>query len=498
MASTLLLELVLRSRGSGPPAASTALGLEGAYAVELDEHARRRGSHRLAIEGSPVEGGTRCFPDEATLLRELASLIGKADGLVTAQGRQLELPVLETLALRHAVPLPGQFNADDPYRARHSPYNVGGHLDLASYLADGDRRLRSLPLEVIVPLIFPGATPPPRRNLDRDSLSAARHRAFYTYLLFLRVQRLRGVLASSDVRARLAELHTAGVEPPLMALAEPAAWCNESIVAPETRLGGAAPGLLAFDIETVLDAEGLARCLGRPIEDPAAALAELLGTPTEFAPAPFHRVVAVALCLWNPKSDRVELERLRVGGKTGAGAPLPGEADLLAAFWSVAAGHRLLSYNGKRFDLPVLLYRSLPHPLEVGWFLAEKRPPSEQYRHPQSRHQLDLFDQLGGGLSPGKLGDLLQTLGLPGKVGPDGADVQALWSAGQTDAVGDYCLQDAAQTLLLGLRFLEVSGELSPEATQRAVEAARQRFAQEPALEPVLAGGPGYFAHTHR
>jgi predicted PolB exonuclease-like 3'-5' exonuclease len=490
----LLLELVLRSRGVGPPAASTALRLEGAYAVELDGHGRRRGSHRLAIEGIPIEGETQCFPDEGTLLRELAALIGKADGLVTAQGRQLDIPALETLALRHAVALPGQFNATDPYQARHSPYNVAGHLDLANYLADGDRRLRGLSLEQLVPFVFPGAAPPPRRNLDKDGLPAARQRAFYTYLLFLRVQRLRGVLSSSDVRARLTELKTALLDPILATLAEPAPWCLETAVTPPTRLEGLAPGLLAFDIETVLDTEGLARCLGRPIEDPAAALAELLGAPTEFAPAPFHKVVAVALCHWDPKGDRVELDKLRLGGQTGTGAPIPGEQDLLAAFWSVAAGQRLVSYNGKRFDLPVLLYRSLPHPLDVGWFLAERRPPADQYRHPQSRHQLDLFDQLGGGLSPGKLGDLLQTIGLPGKVGPAGADVQALWTSGAGDAVGDYCLQDAAQTLLLGLRFLEVAGELSTDDAHRAVAAVRARFAQEPALEPILDGGKAYFA----
>ncbi len=494
MASTLLLELVLRSRGAGPPAASTALRLEGAYAVELDGHARRKGSHRFAVEGAPIEGETRCFPDEATLLGELAALIGKADGLVTAQGRQLEIPALETLALRHAVPLPGQFNAEDPYQARHSPYNVAGHLDLSNYLADGDRRLRGLPLERLVPLIFPGAAPPPRRDLDKDNLSAARQRAFYGYLLFLRVQRLRGVLSSSDVRARLGELKSALLEPSLQALTEPAPWCLDPAPAPATRLAGVAPGLLAFDIETVLDTEGLSRCLGHPVEAPAAALAELVGAPTEFAPAPLHKVVAVALCHWDPKGGRVELERLRLGGPSGTGGSLLSEADLLAVFWSVAAGQRLVSYNGKRFDLPVLLYRSLPHALEVGWFLAERRPPADQYRHPQSRHQLDLFDQLGGGLSPGKLGDLLQTIGLPGKIGPSGSDVESLWASGAGDAVGDYCLQDAAQTLLLGLRFLQVAGELSAEQAHRAAQAAKERFAQEPALEPILAGAKGYFA----
>ncbi len=488
--SALLLELVLRARVSGPPFTSFSLGLTGAYAVEIDESGRRLGSQRFALAGEPGAADARSFPDEASLLREVVSLVTRIGSLVTAQGRQLELPVLEALAMRHAVPLPGQFAAGDPYSARRSPYNLAGHLDLAAFLADGDRRLRGLSPELLLALALPGFNPPPRRSFQDDTLAAARSRALGSYLLYLRVQRLRGILAAEDVSARLEELgKVVGPE-----IGEAPGWGQAAISPPATRLDGVEPGLLALDIETVLDADAVARCLGKPsLEDPATALGELLGAPTDFAPAPFHRVVAVALCHWTPRSGAVEIERLRVGGATGAGAPLTDEADLLAAFWRAARGQRLLSYNGKRFDLPVLLYRSLPHAIDVPWYLAPQRPPHEQYRHPQSRRQIDLFDLMSGGLSPGPLAEALHSVGLPGKLGPDGGNVQALWDDGQRDAVGDYCLQDAAQTLLLGLRFLEVSGELEAEDARVAVEGAQRRFAGEPALAPVLARAGGYF-----
>ncbi|HUB08256.1 MAG TPA: hypothetical protein VMB50_14715 [Myxococcales bacterium] len=488
---SLLLDLVLRARSADAPLTSFSLALAGAYAVEIDERGRRLGSHRLALAGEPAPGDARTFADEAALLREVVSLVSRSESLITAQGRQLELPVLEALALRHAVALPGQFDADDPYRARRSPYNVTGHLDLSSFLADGDRRLRGVPPDLLLALALPGASPLPRRSFAQDDLAAARRRALGSYLLYLRVQRLRGALPAAETRARLEELGKAIGEDVL----EGAAWSRETLVPPPTRLAGAPAGLLAFDIETVLDVEAVARCLGKPVAgDPTAALGELLGASTGFAPAPLHRVVAVALCHWSLRTGTVEVERLCIGGRTGTGAELRGEADLLAAFWRVAEGQRLLSYNGKRFDLPVLLYRSLPHPIEVPWYLLSQRPAHDQYRHPQSRRQLDLFDQLSGGLSPGPLGEVLQSVGLPGKLGPDGSDVQALWDGGQREAIGDYCLQDAAQTLLLGLRFLEVSGELDVEGARAAVASARERFTGEPALGPVLARAEGYFA----
>ncbi len=496
MAYALLIDLVLRAREAGGGSSAAGLRLLGAHGIELDEKGRRRSSFRVALPELPTEGDVVSFPDEAALLSDLAGRLARSDTLVTLQGRQVDLPVLESLALRHRVPLPGEFSAEDPYRARRSPYNLAGHLDLLSFLADGDRRMRWLDPGLVLPALLPGAFGVPARDLERDDLVAARRRALATYLLYLRVQRLRGLLSGEDVRARLAELSGAGLPAELRPWTETPAWAGEPYVPPATRLANgesSAAGLLAFDIETVPDEVALGRALGRrlsPAEVPAV-LAEVLGGEGDFAPAPFHRVVAVSMVRWE-RDREVELERLVLGGASGAGAPTPTEADLLAAFWQAARGRRLASYNGRRFDLPVLLWRSLPHPIELPFYLAERGAPRERYRHPHSVRQLDVFERLAGGLSPGPLGDLLEAVGLPGKLGPDGGDVARLWAEGEAETVGDYCLQDAAQTLLLALRFLEIAGELSPASVRKATGSAYRRFSREPALAPVLEGGVAF------
>jgi hypothetical protein len=253
-------------------------------------------------------------------------------------------------------------------------------------------------------------------------------------------------------------------------------------------------GYLAFDIETALDTDALGRSVGRTVGTAEApgALAEILGAPTEFAPAPYHRVVALAMVYWDG-ADLVEIESLVLGGATRLGAPLSDESALLNAFWRIGRNKQLLSYNGKRFDLPVLLYRSLPYPIDCGWYLEEKRPAYEQYRHPQSVRQLDVFEQLSGGLSPGRLGDLLQTVGLPGKQGTMGKDVEDLWAQQALETIGDYCLSDAAQTFLLALRFMSISGRLERAQAGAAIALARSRFEGEPALSKMLEGASREF-----
>lgn len=473
------------------PAASTGYRLTGAYAIEIDAALRRHRSHRLGLRGDPTPHA-ELFEDEAALLASVLAKIEEADCLVTAKGRQLEVPVLEALALRHGLALRGHFPLEEPYAARRSPYNPAGHLDLSFFLADGDRRLRGLTPELLLTLVYPESPKGANRSLETDSLGEARSRALSTYLLLLRVQELRGKISTPEVALRKSELH-AGLSTGELDLVRSSESTQRPLTAP-TWLDHTGEGYLAFDIETTVDLAALGRCLGREVllETVPDALTELFGGQSDFPPAPFHRVVAVAMVFWDGR-EQVELERLVLGGTTRLGAPLPDESALLTSFWRVAAGKRLLSYNGKRFDLPVLLYRSLPYPIDCGWYLAERRPAYEQYRHPQSLRQLDVFEQLGGGLSPGRLGDLLQTIGLPGKQGTGGGDVESLWAAGARAEIGDYCLSDAAQTFLLALRFMSVAGHLDRAQAGHAIALARSRFEQEPALRKMLAGASREF-----
>jgi predicted PolB exonuclease-like 3'-5' exonuclease len=64
-----------------------------------------------------------------------------------------------------------------------------------------------------------------------------------------------------------------------------------------------------------------------------------------------------------------------------------------------------------------------------------------------------------------------RTIGLPGKDGTDGSQVEGLFNAGQIDALRRYCLADVTQTAFLFLRYRLVSGDLDRDGYRHAASA---------------------------
>jgi predicted PolB exonuclease-like 3'-5' exonuclease len=64
-----------------------------------------------------------------------------------------------------------------------------------------------------------------------------------------------------------------------------------------------------------------------------------------------------------------------------------------------------------------------------------------------------------------------RTIGLPGKDGVDGSQVEGLYHAGQIEALRRYCLSDVAQTAFLFLRYRLVSGDLDRDGYRHAASA---------------------------
>jgi predicted PolB exonuclease-like 3'-5' exonuclease len=205
---------------------------------------------------------------------------------------------------------------------------------------------------------------------------------------------------------------------------------------------------LVLDIETVPDTERWNRPEG--VESP-------------FPPTWAHRIVTIG-CLW--LDHGYQLKRLGVIGDPDGG---PGNADererLLLEDFSRFVGRArpvLVTYNGRSFDLPVIALRSLCHAVSLGWYYREQ---SVRYRYSEQGH-LDLCDWLAdhGATRSGSLDSIARLIGLPGKVGVDGSQVEGLYAAGQLATIQRYCLADVAQTALLFLRFRLLQGQLEPEA----------------------------------
>jgi predicted PolB exonuclease-like 3'-5' exonuclease len=126
----------------------------------------------------------------------------------------------------------------------------------------------------------------------------------------------------------------------------------------------------------------------------------------------------------------------------------------------------LVTWNGRGFDLPVLALRAFRHGLSFAWYY---RGAGYRYRYSEEGH-LDLCDVLSdhGAAKMTSLDGAARVIGLPGKDGVDGSQVEGLFLGGQIEALRHYCLSDVAQTAFLFLRYRLVAGDIDREGYRRA------------------------------
>jgi predicted PolB exonuclease-like 3'-5' exonuclease len=219
---------------------------------------------------------------------------------------------------------------------------------------------------------------------------------------------------------------------------------------------------LVLDIETV--------------PDPALYLAPD-GAPTGAADRPFpplhaHRPIVLG-ALW--LDEDYGFRRL---GVIGEGKD---EKAMLEDFSCFVARYNpdLVTYNGRSFDLPVLALRSLRHGVAMSWYYQGRA----RHRYSEEGH-LDLCDMLSdhGAARSVSLDAVARLIGLPGKVGVDGSQVEGLWKTGQHHAIRNYCLADVAQTSLLFLRFRLLQGTMAPRDYRRRAADLMDHFRADPRL----------------
>ncbi len=143
----------------------------------------------------------------------------------------------------------------------------------------------------------------------------------------------------------------------------------------------------------------------------------------------------------------------------------------------------LVTYNGRAFDLPVLALRGLRHGVPMPWYYQGKL----RNRYSEDGH-LDLCDMLcdHGAARSMSLDCMARLIGLPGKVGVDGSQVDGMYKAGRLDLIKNYCLADVAQTGLLFLRFRLLQGHIEPGRYRHLAAELMDALRADPRLEPVV------------
>jgi predicted PolB exonuclease-like 3'-5' exonuclease len=227
---------------------------------------------------------------------------------------------------------------------------------------------------------------------------------------------------------------------------------------------------ITLDLETVPDEALVSAVDGEPSRPYPEQLSRVLadrrartGGRSDFLPLPYHRPIAACL-LEAVEGDGI----VRVSDIAAWTDRRGGEAAFLERLWERLEGAAAVSFHGKGFDLPVLELRSLKHGVaSPGWFAGGRRAAG-------SHHDVrELLAPPGtGGAAPLDL--YAKLVGLPGKEGVAGEDVQALYTAGALDRIAAYCMTDVVQTFLLFLRWRLVEGSLTPDGYAESAALARE------------------------
>lgn len=239
--------------------------------------------------------------------------------------------------------------------------------------------------------------------------------------------------------------------------------------------------LFVFDIETVPDLDAARNLLGldgASKEELKQGIIDyhlkLTDGKSSFLRQPFWKVIAISFLQADIVRDgngteKYVLNEIRSGGNLDSS-----EEELVKGFFAYLKKQppRIISFNGKTFDLPVLKYRAIKHGISAP-FLYKMGDKWSNYNQKYSLDwHCDLVDAFSdfGSSARVKMNELCAVFNLPGKLGIDGSMVEDLYNMGKLQQIRDYCETDVANTYLLYLNYQHHNGSLSLEDFMQAKE----------------------------
>jgi len=239
-----------------------------------------------------------------------------------------------------------------------------------------------------------------------------------------------------------------------------------------------------FDIETRVDKRLLnqALCAGEGLSDEDAFQRyreRLRARRGDFFPLTLHIPISIAIGAVGADHALRSVESLALNDYS--------EEQLAREFWARAerfAGS-MVTFNGRRFDFPVLELAALRYGIAAPEHFAEGSGTSRA-RYSTERH-LDLADYLtnfgASGPLKGGMDLLLKMIGLPGKMEVDGSQVQDLYEQGRMAEIHRYCRSDVVQTYFLFLRVELMRGRID-DAGYRSARDTSAHFLAEIGAPP--------------
>ena len=230
--------------------------------------------------------------------------------------------------------------------------------------------------------------------------------------------------------------------------------------------------LFVFDVETIPDTDVVFNLTGSENKDILTLRKELedyhikISNGNPFPRQLFHRVVTISILIADivsyngyEKYENIKITTLSSSRNT--------EKEIIEKFFSFISKHipKIVSYNGRSFDLPVLKYRAMKYGISLeGLFKSGDKWNSYNQRYSSDWH-CDLLEVLSdfGASSRIKMNEVCTILGLPGKIGVDGSQVAGLYDENKLNIIDDYCETDILNTYLIYLNYAHLTGIINRE-----------------------------------
>jgi predicted PolB exonuclease-like 3'-5' exonuclease len=222
-----------------------------------------------------------------------------------------------------------------------------------------------------------------------------------------------------------------------------------------------------FDCETIPDVELIKSQFHLEGDDLEVSLKALElqeeKSGSSFLPIPFHKLISICAVITD---DYGRFERVScIDGKD--------EKELIENFLNFinSKNPKLVSFNGRVFDMPMLLVRAMKYSLSVpAYFEVENRALNkskwDNYRYRYSdRFHVDLMDHIGefGAVRGLKLDLLCSMMGIPGKYDVSGEQVLELYYKDELQKINEYCQSDVLNTYWLYLKYELLKGNINQD-----------------------------------
>jgi predicted PolB exonuclease-like 3'-5' exonuclease len=249
--------------------------------------------------------------------------------------------------------------------------------------------------------------------------------------------------------------------------------------------------ICVFDTETTPDFELIRDIFGHKGSDEEVARLAMSEqkqkSGSDFLPVAFHRVAAISAVI----ADDFGMF-LRVSSMEGEG-----EKEMISAFLNFIdkKNPKLVSFNGRSFDMPMLLTRAMRYNLSCPAYfdtdnkeLGKSKWDSYRYRY-SDRFHVDLMDSISdfGAVRGLKLDHLCTMAGLPGKYDVSGDQVMDLYLKGEIEKIKEYCESDTLNTYWLYLKHELLKGNLTLEDYKRSIFTMSEKLPKNRNYQEIFA-----------